>query len=298
MFIIGCFAVGVWRVQAMTSTNYTIAWDSLNAGGNEMATSTSYKLRDSIGQLVSGGSGSTSYLQSAGYRLSDDLPTLSLVTRAAAGSDIAYTGFDAGAHTVTVSPASFHVGDLIAVVENQGFHPTIAIGKVISTTPSAVQVDAWEGQPGLMSSVPSGGNDFVYLLSSNTDISLNVIRGQENTTLVGVSIQSSAPNGQTVYLQGESQLTDGSTHVLPDVIDGDVSSNADEYGIRSLGTHAVAPTQDVAVATTTGQAILQSAIPAPGTPDRIAVLFKAGATAGTPTGSYTQRVFFTLTPNF
>lgn len=296
-FIVSCLALGVWRVQAMTSTNYSIGWDSINSGGNEMATSTGYQVRDSIGQVVSGGLGSTNYLQNAGYQLNDNIPTLSLVTRALTGTGVAYTAFDSGSRTVTVDSSSFPIGSLIAVVENRGFHPTIALGKVSGTTPTSVQVDAWEGQPGLMSSVPSGGDDFVYALASDTNIDFDIVRGQENITLVGVSVLSTATNGHTVYLQGEDTLSNGSAHVYPGVEDGDVSSDTEEYGVRSVGTHAVSPTQDFAV-TTTQRAIMESAVPAPLTPDRIALLFKAGATASTPTGSYLQYVLFTLTPNF
>lgn len=55
-------------VFAMTSTNYGIAWDSLNEGGLDVSTSVNYGLRDTIGEVGTGESTSTNYQISAGYR--------------------------------------------------------------------------------------------------------------------------------------------------------------------------------------------------------------------------------------
>ncbi len=58
-----------WSVQAqMTSTQYRIDADSINVGGRDDATSTSYGLQDTIGELGTGRSTSTNYGLSAGYR--------------------------------------------------------------------------------------------------------------------------------------------------------------------------------------------------------------------------------------
>lgn len=58
-------------VFAMTSTNYGIAWDSLNEGGLDVSTSTNYGIKDTIGEIATGESSSTNYQISAGYRVGE-----------------------------------------------------------------------------------------------------------------------------------------------------------------------------------------------------------------------------------
>jgi hypothetical protein len=59
----------MWSVQAqMTSTQYRIEADSINVGGRDDSTSTSYGLQDTLGELGTGYSTSTNYAVAAGYR--------------------------------------------------------------------------------------------------------------------------------------------------------------------------------------------------------------------------------------
>ena len=46
---------------AMTSTNYLINWDSINSGGDDVSSSTNYRLRDTVGEQATGFSTSTLY---------------------------------------------------------------------------------------------------------------------------------------------------------------------------------------------------------------------------------------------
>lgn len=58
---------GVVNVFAMTSSNYKISWDSINIGGDK-GTSTNYIVKDTLGEVSSGISTSTSYKLKAGYQ--------------------------------------------------------------------------------------------------------------------------------------------------------------------------------------------------------------------------------------
>ncbi len=52
----------------MSSANYKIESDSINAGGTENSSSTNYRLSDTMGEVGTGQSGSASYNVYAGYR--------------------------------------------------------------------------------------------------------------------------------------------------------------------------------------------------------------------------------------
>lgn len=56
----------------MSSSNYRLEKDSINIGGAENATSTSYLLRDTLGEIGTGVSTSTLYAMNAGYRQMDE----------------------------------------------------------------------------------------------------------------------------------------------------------------------------------------------------------------------------------
>jgi len=55
-----------------SSTNYKIQEDSINVGGLDLSSSTSYELRDIIGEVASGIASSTTYQSAGGYRQMDE----------------------------------------------------------------------------------------------------------------------------------------------------------------------------------------------------------------------------------
>ena len=57
---------------SMQSANYKIEKDSINFGGTDDGQSATYKLKDTMGEVGTGGSSSTTYLVSAGYRQMDE----------------------------------------------------------------------------------------------------------------------------------------------------------------------------------------------------------------------------------
>ncbi len=65
-------ACSVAHAYTMSSSNYRIENDSINTGGLDVATSTNYRLKDTIGEIATGNSTSTSYNLYAGYRQMDE----------------------------------------------------------------------------------------------------------------------------------------------------------------------------------------------------------------------------------
>jgi hypothetical protein len=61
-------SLGQISAYTMGSANYRVQSDSLNTGGLDTGTSASYKLKDTIGEIATGGSSSASYNLKAGYR--------------------------------------------------------------------------------------------------------------------------------------------------------------------------------------------------------------------------------------
>lgn len=296
-----CVVLGICPVWAMTSTHYTIPWDSVSSGGNEMGTSTNFLLYDTVGQPASGSSTSTHFSIEAGYRSGTAPFALALDM---AGQRLTpaprYSTFaNGGSNYVAVSSdAGFSLGDYIVVVQDPGYTELTAIGRIVGISSNTLSVDRWDGDAGLMDASPSGDNDLVYLLNANSVPFGTIAAGSERVAVAGGSVFSSASSGHTVYVQANGNLTlvGGGTSIA-NVADGTVSSNAEEYGAEAIGPHALSSGTDVAV-TSTQRAIVSTTVPAILTPDRFILLFKLGVTAGTEPGDYTQTVYFTLTSNF
>jgi hypothetical protein len=295
-----CLVLGMWHVQAMTSTNYSIPWDTVNSGGNELGASTNYQLDDTMGQPISGLSAGINYALHAGYRAGMEVDTsLSFLVGGQASSPVsAYSLFSniGPEHVEVDSDVGFSIGDYIAVVENQGYDSLVAMGQVIGIAANILTIDSWEGDAALMSPIAAGGDDFVYKLSSDGVPFGTITAGSEHTAVVGGAVFSSASSGHTVYVQADGALRTGGGAIISDVSDGVVSSDAEEYGAESIGARAVSAGTDLAV-TTTQRAISENNV-ATSEEDRFLLLFKLGATPSTLPGTYGQTVYFTLTSNF
>lgn len=70
IFIISISAIASasTALATMTSTNYRIEWDTIGSGGLDSASSASYQLQDTLGNMSIGESTSGSYTLRAGYR--------------------------------------------------------------------------------------------------------------------------------------------------------------------------------------------------------------------------------------
>jgi hypothetical protein len=287
------------NVFAMTSTNFSIPWDNLNEGGNDIGTSTNFSVRDTIGGLSVGTGTSANYQLSAGYRAPEASYLISLNVLTGNTVSSPYTAFINGTGgTVTVNtPGSFTDGDMIAVVENQGFGELVAIGRVTSILGNVLTVDRFDGDGGAMSGSPSGGDDFVYRLASTSFSFGTVTPGAENAAVVGTSVKTNIPTGYSVYVEANQDLQNGLGHVMTPVTDGSVTAGSEEYGAEVTGPTAVSAGTDLSVTTT--QHIIQSSGTASGAiSDKVGMIFKLAINGATVAGTYTQTVYYSLTANY
>lgn len=284
-------------VAAMNSSNFQIPWDTVADGGSDTSTSANYGIRDTLGNQAAGTSTSATYSLSAGYRVGDSGPVLSLIVRSQnSATQTSWTGFSDGGNTVTVSSAaSFAVGDYISAVENVGFSQRTAVGRITGIGGLVLTVDDWAGDNAVISAVAAGGNDYVYRLSNSTAAFGTVTSTVENTNTAMTSVRSDAPNGFSLYTQANQILQNASTQPMATVTDGAVTAGVEEYGASVTGPNAVG-VGDLGV-TTTQRLIQQSGTPAL-TPDRVAMIYKLSIVPATNSGTYSQSVFYTLTANY
>ena len=299
LFAVAVFLFTFSGVYAMNSATYQINWDSVNSGGNDVSTSTNYLLRDTIGEQATGFSSSTDYTISAGYRVGDqDLPSLTFFLGTQENStQTAYSSFSSSSKAVVVSSvASFSVGDLIGVVENQGLTQRVAIGRILSIAGTTITVDAWDGVPALLSATPAGGDDYVYRMDGSSAAlgTLSVTAGK--TSLTGTRVNSNAQNGYTVYVNVDGDLRVSTSTFITNVTDGTVTIGSEEYGAQVYGSMATGTGSDFAFSTST-RAIQTSTAIAP-TEERTALVYKATIATNTPAGNYSQKVYYTVTPNY
>lgn len=299
LLLVLCMLLVGTNVLAMSSTNYWIPWDDVNAGGNDVGTSTNFSIRDTLGGTAVGTGTSANYSLSSGYRVPEEANTLSYLVKTSNTAPTTYTAFTdgVGGSVVVASTAGFAVGNLVAVVENHGFGQLVAIGSISSIVGSTMTVDRFEGDGGVMSGVPAGGDDFVYLLTANSFDFGTVTAGVENTNVVGTSVLTNVASGYSVYLQANQDLQNATAQVMTVVTDGTVSSGAEEYGAETTGATAVGAGTDLGVTTT--QRIIQTSVAPSGTvSDKVGMTYKLSITATTNAGVYTQTVYYTLTANY
>ena len=298
LVILVLFFLGT-NVFAMSSTNYLIPWDNLNQGGNDIGSSTNFSIHDTIGGSAAGTSTGTNYKIASGYRVPEGANTLSYLVKTTNTSGVTYSAFTNGiSGTVVVSSASgYAVGNLIAVVENLGFSELVAIGKITSISGTTFTVDRFEGDGGVMSAVPAGGDDYVYLLDANSFSFGTVSAGTENTSVVGTSVSTNISTGYSVYIQANQNLQNASAQEITGVTDGTVSTGSEEYGAEVTGTTAYNAGTDIGVTTT--QRVIQTSAAASGTnSDKVGMIYKLSITGSTNAGTYTQTVYYTLTANY
>ncbi len=298
LVIFGGIFVFYGFVQAMSSINYQVNWDSINSGGLDTSTSTNFNLRDTIGEQATGYTTSTNYTLSSGYRTGDkDQATLSFnIGTQENETAVLYTVFDNAGKTVTVSvTSSFSVGNLIGVVENIGLSQLIAIGRITDITGAVITVDKWDGVPVAMSLNPDGVNDYVYRMNGNTVSFGTLTSSVAKTSLTGTRVTSIAVNGYTVYVNADGNLRYGTAYIQ-NVSDGTVTLGAEEYGWQSYGSKATSTGSDHAFSTLTQE--IQSSTTTAETEERVGLIYKISISNFTSAGNYSQVVYYTLTANY
>lgn len=282
---------------AMDSASYSIKWDSVNSGGDDYSSSTNYYLSDTVGEQGAGISSSTNFAVSAGYRygisdstiLSFEIGTQENLT------NTGYTAFDNAGKTITVTSTVYlSEGNFIAVVENQGLSQVVAIGKIVSIAGLTVTVDQWDGNPAGIGATPSGGDDYIYRLEGSSvgfgTLSANIGR----TALTFSNVTCNTPNGYTVKVNADGNLRSGSNSIS-NVSDGSVTSAFEEYGAHVYGSSATSTSGDFSFSTATVDIQTNTSYT---TKDRIALVYKIAITGNTPSGSFSQSIYYTVTPNF
>jgi hypothetical protein len=296
--LILCFAI-VSPVFAMDSTNYQINWDSVNSGGDDSSSSTNYRMRDTVGEQGTGFSSSTLYRLSAGYRVGDqdeNSLTFSLGTQENV-TKTSYTSFSSSTKEVTVSSvASFSIGDLIGVVENEGLNQQAVVGRIFSINGLIIGVDQWDGATGTVSGTPAGGDDFVYRLNGNlAELGiLSPLVGK--TSITATTVSSNALNGYVVNVSDDGDLRYGTSTFIANVADGTVTLGAEEYGAQVFGAVATSTGSDFGFSSTTQRDIQERATTT--LLDRVALVYKASISSATAAGNYSHVVYYRVTARY
>lgn len=293
--LVGVLCMGRLAFADMSSPNFEIRWDTVSQGGSDAGSSASYFLRDTAGNAGAGNSSSASYDMRAGYRqgLYDQVISFELDAQVAASRTDAsgLTGT-----TVTVaSTAGYSVGDLIAIIQDEGPSQVSAIGRVTSIGANTLTVDALK--TGGSTPVIDGTNDAVYQLAS-TSASLGTLsKTQVTTSLVAFEVNADLPDGYLVQTFDDGNLRSGANDV-DNVADGSVTAGSEEYGGRSSDTTlsgSTFDTQDTAFSTTPKDVADESAA---SFASRDFVTLKAAISSGTSSGSYAQTLSFIVSANF
>lgn len=293
------FCLSLVQVRAMTSVNYRINWDSVNSGGEDTSSSTNYRLRDTVGEQATGNSTSSNYALSAGYRVGDvDITSLSFsIGTQENTTQTPFSAFSSGSKSVIVgSVASFSVGDMIGVVENEGLSQVIAVGRIESIGGLTITVDSWNGSPNVISGTPSGGNDYVYRMNGYVAQlgTLGVSVGK--TSLTATRVRSDAGSGYSVYVNDDGNLRYTTSTYILDVADGSVSIGSEEYGAQVFGYMATGTGSDFGFSTTTR--VIQSSSSTASIEERVGLVYKATISSITPSGNYSHVVYYTVTANY
>lgn len=271
----------------------------MNSGGEDSSSSTNFRLRDTVGEQGTGLSGSANYQMSAGYRAGETLEPFIALTLGTQENQTrkTWTAFSNAGKTVTLtSTSTLAVGNFIGVIENSGPSQLVAFGKITDITGAIVTVDAWDGEPASLSASPTGGNDFAYRLNGSTAALGVQTSASVATSLTVTSVLSNALNGYRVTVQAGDDLKNPSGAFIANVSDGAVTAGSEEYGGEFVGSTATSTGSDFSFTSTTERDIQQSV--GFGDNSRVGVIYKLSITNSTPSGNYSQTLYYRLTGNF
>lgn len=229
----------------MTSTNYKIQFDSVQAGGDDTGSSTTYQLRDSVGGNSDGNASSTTYNLTAGYRqgIFDQVATFETygMNRVSETAATALVGTVVTLNTVD----GVSVGNMAYLVQDQGTNQRTGFGKVIDITGNDVTLDSLTTLGGSLTI--NGSADYFYTANTNY-LDLGVLNSSNlSTTMLGWTVDADVSGGYSVYAyeDHDMQLTiDLETFVITDVADGTVSAGVSEYGARASDSTLVGSSFD------------------------------------------------------
>ncbi|MBI5794148.1 hypothetical protein HZA87_03625 [Candidatus Uhrbacteria bacterium] len=293
--LVGIFVYTNVSLAQMSSSSYLIRWDSVNTGGSDTGSSSSYQLRDSVEALGDGRTSSASYNLDQGYRggIFDPLISFDLRTQDLSTGRVATA---LSSLTVTVSSVSgISVGDYIVLLQNQGLNQVSAFGKVTAVGSSTLTVDSWTNAG--TTPVIDGTNDYVYVLSGST-ISFGTLSSSSvSTAIVSFEVSADSASGYVVQVNDDGNFRSGSNDI-DDVTDGTVSDGSEEFGARSSDTTLASSTfdtDDSAITTTRQDVVTKSSV---SMADRNFVTLKISISTSTAAGSYANVISFIASGNF
>jgi hypothetical protein len=296
-----CAMLVIWLMSAtfhaessMSSDNYQIQWDSIGQGGEDTSSSASYKVRDTFGTLQGVGN-SVSYREDSGFRAGIYDPTVSFaVFSEDVSSQVGATALSAAGVTVT-STSGYAIGDYFTVIQDQGASQIAAIGRITDITGSILVYDAL--RDGGTAPTVDGSSDFVYRLSGSSlpfgTFSTSVL----NTGIVGWDAAADVPDGYSVFLFEDQDLTTGSA-TIPDVADGTVTTGVNEYGARSSDTSVATSTFDTQDTAITGSPQEVASRTDNSLKARDFLTLKVGIDSSQANGTYSQTLTFVFVGNY
>lgn len=291
------FLPTIVRAQELSSSNYRILWDGFSFGGRETGASENYGIADTVGGEAAGSSTGATYAAQGSFREAEpDWFTFDIYAGSTAVSWSSFSASSAGNAVIVSDASSFSIGDRIVVVENRGFNSKMAMGTVTGIIAGTIlQIDRWDGDASLMATTASGGDDFVYLLSQASISFGTVTSTQENVGYAGITVRSTVPTGYFVYMQANQQLKTSTATMTP-VSDGAVSTGSEEYGLCGSGSwYAQSGDQSI---TTQPKVIMSSTQSTGKNYHYLPLNYKLSISSTTVAGSYSQAVYFTLTPRY
>lgn len=297
-FVLATFVVfsGNVAFASMSSTNFQILWDSVSTGGSDTASSASYQLRDTIGQMTSGRQTSASYATAAGYRPGITDPIVQIAYHIEdRTTQVAATVLLGTTVTVTAT-TDYAVDDYIAVVQNEGASQVAAIGKVASLTLTTLTVDAWTTNG--TSPTIDGTSDYVYALTGSA-VSLGTLASTSvSTGIIAWEVTADVSQGYGVYVFDDGDLQAPGGLTFADVGDGLVSAGSTEYGGISTDTSLATSTFDTADSafTTTPQLVASRASFAHTARDFLTV--RAAISSSQSEGAYTELLTLVLVGDY
>ena len=286
LLLVLAFILPLQSFAAMTSTNFQIQWDSVASGGNDTSTSTSYKLRDTIGVTAASNGSSTTYSLRSGYGSGVYDPTASFeVHTQDTSTQVAATVLSGTTVTVT-TVAGFSVGDWIAVIQDEGQNQVSQVAKIASISSPTITVDFWTTSGS--TPVIDGSNDYAYRLSATT-VSFGTLSSSiVDTAIVAWEATADVAQGYSTFVFEDHDFNDGGANTVDDVLDGAVTAGAEEYGARSSDTtlaNSTFDTADTAISSTPTQVASRSDNSFKA---RDFITLKLAISASTPAASYSH----------
>ena len=291
---VGIFVYVLSAQAQMTSTNYQIQWDSINSGGDDMSSSSSYLLQDTLGESGGGNSIGALYQVDSGYRqgIFDQILTFELNVQSNGTAQAATSLSSTDVYTTT---AGFSVGDFVAIVQDLGESQVVGIGKVTTVAVDHLTLD--EISDGGSAPVIDGTNDYVYKLTGVTGAFGTFSTTEVSTVVVGFNVTSDNDDGYVVQVKENGNLVAG-IYDIDDVSDGAVTSGSEEYGARSSDvtiSSSTFDTQDSAITTSFQDVVTETA---KSFEKRHFLILKAGIATSTTAGSYSQNLSFIVSGNY